>query len=214
MSPIVTTLIARIWPVLHAADAADSVFWSDEEITGYFKEALKRLAQRFGMFVARDTTSITFVQGTAVYNQPARHLSTLHVAVEGRPLVASSTSEMESRDSQYETRQVAVGKRIRDWYEDKLSGLNKLGFRPVPNAAIAGLSPEVIFHQFPCSLDAAHTEVAIDAPAVVGDFLWARVIAEAYGKEGDMQMPEVAQSARAFADLYEGLFSHYWGMAQ
>ncbi len=213
MSLNITTLIQNLWPFLHASNAADAVFWPDSELTRYFAESLKRLAQRIGIFVARDTTSITFVAGTAIYDAPARHLSTLHVASEGRPLTASSTKELEARDSLFQTRQVAATKHIRDWYSDKIV-TNKIGFTPVPSAALAGLHPEVIFHQFPCNLDSAHTDVAIDAPVVCGDYLEFCVIAEAYGKEGDLQMPEVAQSAKAFADLFEATFKHYWGMSQ
>lgn len=213
MSLDLTTLITRTWPALHAANAADSVFWSDAELTRYYAEHLKRLAQKSGMFVERDTLSITFATGVALYDCPTRHLSTLHVAVENRPLVASSTKEAELRDSQFQTRQVATGGRVRDWYEDK-AGANRIGFRPVPSAAFVGLHPEILYHRFPCNLDIAHTSVTIDAPAVVGDYLWAVVVAEAYGREGDCQMPEVAESCKALGELIEAVCDHYWGGSQ
>lgn len=213
MSLNVVTLIGHCWPLLHATSASDAVFFTDGELTRSFAEHLKRLAQNFGVFVIRDVVSVILVQGTPTYNAPPRHLSTLHVAVDDLPLVASSTAELELLSETYRVTEVAVDKSIRRFYEDKI-GVNKIGFQPVPNAALAGEMAEVIFHQFPCSIDEAHTDVVIDAPAVFGDYLEARVIGDAYARESDLQLPEVAQACKQLAALYEAAFSQYWSSAQ
>ncbi len=213
MSLNVQTLISNCWPFLHATSASDAVFFTDAELTRSFADHLKRLAQNFGVFIVRDAVTVSLTQGQAVYDAPPRHLSTLHVAVGGKPLVAGSTAELELLSETYRTTEVVTGKTIRRFYEDK-SGFNQIGFQPVPNAALAGEIAEVIFHRYPCNLDEQHTDVAIDAPKVVGDYLEAKVIGDEYSHESDLQMPEVAQVCKQLAALYEATWSQYFGSSQ
>jgi hypothetical protein len=210
----VSTLIANLLPGLHSDSLANLVAWTDEELTRIIADALKRLAQEYGVFVIRDIT-IVLVQGTAVYGAPTRHVSTLHIAIleSGRPLIPSSTKEMELKSSSFATTQAAVATPIRYSYSDK-SGANKIGLVPVPGALDAGKHLDVIFHQFPCNLDAAHTDVDIRAPKFVGDWAEAVATSEAYGKESDFQMPETAQSCKTLAMLYEQVIGQLYGVAQ
>lgn len=207
-------LIQNCWPQLHAVGESDAVAWTDAELTRLFADALKRLAQEFGVFIVR-SAEIVLVQGTAVYNAPTRHVSTLHVAIleSGRPLIPSSTKEMEARSGSFQTTQATADTPIRYWYSDK-QGANKIGLVPVPGAADAGTHLEVIYHIYPCNLDAAHTDVDIRAPKFIGDWAESVVMSESYGKESDFQMPESAQSYRQLSQLYEQILSSLWGGAQ
>lgn len=210
----VTTLISNCLPGLHASSAADLIAWTDAKLTIRFADALKRLAQDFGVFVVRDV-AIVLVQGTAVYSAPARHISTLHIAIleSGRPLIPSSTKEMELKSGTFATTQAAAATPIRYWYSDK-SGVNKIGLVPVPGVADVGNHLDIIYHRYQCDLDAAHTVVDIQAPKFVGDWAEAVVNSECYGEESDLQIPESAQSYKQWAMLYEQVMSSLWGGAQ
>jgi hypothetical protein len=205
----VNTLISNLLGPLHSDTTGHLVFWSDGELTRFFDEAAKRHAKLAGVFVVRDTTSITLVQGTAVYDTPARHVATLHVALDGVPLIASSSSELELLDDAYKTTQGTPAY----WYEDK-EGANKIGFYPVPDATAAGKHPELIIHQLQADLDETHSNATISAPAVTGDYLEAVVLGEAYGKESDARMPETSAGMKQLAKLYEQLYADLYGAYQ
>lgn len=209
MSVSVNALITNLLGPLHSDSTANLVWWTDPELTRFFDEAVKRLARNFGVFVARDTTTITLVQGTAVYDAPARHISTLYVALDGAPLIAASSSELELLDDAYKTTQGTP----QYWYNDK-EGANRIGFYPVPNAAAAGKHPELIICQFPAELDEAHSNTTIPVPAFEGDYLEAVVLGEAYGKESDARLPETSAAMKQLAKLYEQIFVDLYGEAQ
>lgn len=210
----VTTLISSLWPPLHATDQSNVVFVTDEELTATIADQLKELARNFGVFVVRDIAT-ALVQGTASYPAPVRHVSTLAVSIleTGRPLVASSTKEMENWDRAYESTQAAAATPVRWWYSDKV-GVNRIGIARVPGILDAGQHLEVIYHQYQCDLDPAHTVVDIRAPKFVGDYIEVTALAEMYGKESDFQMPESAQSYKQLGMLYEQIFQSWWGTAQ
>lgn len=213
MSVSILTTIANCWPYLHAVSAADVVFTSDAELTRIIADRLKALAERFGIFVARDTTSITLVAGTALYQTPPDHLDTIHVAINGVPLIASSTRELEAGDDAFQTTQSSATNPIQFWYEDEV-GANTIGFAPVPSALDVGKVIEVIFHTYQCDLDEAHTNVTIDAPLFVGDLLEFTAVAESYQAESDFQMPEVSQAALQLVAVYEQAIGGLWGPSQ
>jgi len=208
----VETLIGDLWPIFHATSGSDVVFTSDAELTDFFADWLKRFAENYGAFVTRDTDSIVFVSGTGIYTTPTLHLDTMQVTY-GKPLNASSTHELECLDDAYQTAAATTQAPVSRWYADK-NGPNVIGFYPVPALADAGNSPEVIYHGYPCNLDEAHESTAINTPAAVGDYLEFKVIAEAYLKESDFEMPEVGGTCNGIASLYEQIFGAYWGRAQ
>jgi hypothetical protein len=182
---------------------------TDNELNRVLSDELDDLAMHFGIFVERDAAFITLVDGQAMYDLPPRHLSTLHVALDSLPLVADSRESLERRDSSYETRAATLDRPTRRFYEDK-SGFNRIGFHPVPSTASgAGELVEVIFHRYACGIDNSVT-----APAFIGDLLEILAVKEAYAKESDLGMPEVAKSLTGFAGIYEGLLKEYWQMAQ
>ena len=208
----IASLTTNLLPLLHSDSVANLVWWTQNQLTRWTSDALKRLAQNFGLFVIRDTTSILLIQSEPLYDAPPRHLSTLHVAVNNRPLKASSTHELEMRDVNYRTTEAAVDQHVRRWYSDKV-GANTIGFQPVPGIEDDGENAEVIFHQYPC-FEENDVNVAIEAPAFVGDYLEAVVLGEARACESDAQMVETAQAAKSIASLYESIFTQYWKGAQ
>jgi hypothetical protein len=214
MSVDVTTVISNLWPLLHATSNADVVSTSDAELTRLISDELRKVSRTYGCFIARDTTSIIFVSGTPIYNAPPDHLSTLHIAYNGKPLTPTTTFELEALDPNYLTTAANGSKGpVQNWYSDK-NGPNLIGFYPVPAAADVGLSPEVIYHIMPCGIDEAHTQTIINAPAFFGDYLEIKAMADSYRKESDLQMPEVAKTLDQLAALYEEIMKSLWGMSQ
>lgn len=204
MNVDVDTILDDLLAPLHASAPAELVFWSTDELLALLDESIKRFAKE-GAFVAPNT--ITLSAGTAVYDTPPRHLSTLHVSHANKPLKPSSTQELELRDPHF-----AVTPGIpKYWYADK-GGMNRVGLYPVPDAtavALAG-SIQVIHHAYPLAPDGLVT-AAITVPRVVADMFEAEVIAEAYAKEGDSQCPEIAASEREIVRLYNSAMGVLWG---
>lgn len=212
MALIVTQMINNLLPLLHAPALNQLIWWTDAELTRWVADALKRHAMTDGTFVLRHTQSL--FAGQADYAAPPRHLDTIHVAVNGQPLVASSTTELEALDDAFRTTLETTGRLTSRWYADRI-GANRIGVYPVPAVGLSdGGDLEIIYHGFPCNLDEAHTDTRIEIPDGVGEMIELAVLGEAYACESDAEMPEVAQSARSVAGLIEQVVHTYWGRAQ
>ncbi len=205
----VNNLISDLLAPLHSDSTANLVWWTDAELSRFFDEALKSHARRHGVFVKRSVTAIALVQGTAIYDAPTRHIDTLHVALAGVALIASSTSELELLDDAFKTTQGTP----QYWYSDR-EGQNKIGFYPVPDALSAGLLPEIIYHSYEPELDEAHANTAVNVPAPIGDMLEAMVLSAAYSKEGDAALPECSENLKQLIALYDQIVVNLWGVAQ
>lgn len=72
-------ILAELYPHLNASGSGDLVYWTEAELYEWADEAAKRLARKFGGFVVRDGTAL--VASQAIYNQPARHISTIHASI-------------------------------------------------------------------------------------------------------------------------------------
>lgn len=204
-----TTLRTNIYRYLHATSESDAIIATDGELDRVLSDELSDLAMHYGLFVERDSTFITLIAGQAMYALPPRHLSTLHVALASRPLVASSREELEKRDTGYASTAATTAAPVRRFYEDK-SGFNMIGFHPVPSVASgAGSQVEVVFHRFPCEISDNVT-----APAFIGDLLEVLTTREVYMKESDLAMPEVAKSLEGLAGIYEAVIKELWQTAQ
>ncbi len=204
-----STLRSRIYGYLHGNNQSDALIATDDELDRILGDELSDLAMHYGLFIERDTTYITPVAGTAVYNLPPRHLSTLHVSLDNLPLIADSREDLERRDTAYQTTAATAARPVRRFYEDK-HGFNQIGFHPVPSALSGvGETVEVIFHRYPCEIDDN-----VVAPLFIGDLLEILVTRELYQKESDLGMPEVAKSLEGLAGIYEGIMQSYWATAQ
>jgi hypothetical protein len=197
----VTFDAAALYSALNATSAADLLFWTPAELEQYADEAAEALGRAAGVFVERDTATVT-AAGTPHYATPGRHLSTLHVSLAGRSLRPVSVDELEAKDSAWRT---ASGT-ISHWARDA-AGLGTITLYRVPDLAAA---LAVVYHSYPDVSAGA----PIDAPAVLGDYLYFSAIEAARGREGQAAMPEVAQAAGRHAEVYRDLFQRYFGGAQ
>ena len=197
-----TAVIDNLLPSLHAAVRADLSPWSEGDLVQWMDEGLKRLARLVALFVVRDTGTST-AAGVATYALPANHVATLHVSVNGVTLRSGNMAELEARDPAFRT---MAG--IPDhWYED-LIGLATLGLTPVPNTA---QTIGTVYASWPDALDVAKTQTMVSAPSPLKGYLAMQVLAEAYGREGDMEMPDVAQHCKARMRMYEQIWLTGYG---
>jgi hypothetical protein len=185
---------------LHAESRSDLVFWTESQLYQWLDETVKRLSAIACLFVGRSITLT--VEGQAGYTQPPQHVSTLHVSLDTEALKPASTLELEAKDPGYQTTQGTP----ENWYEDLL-GLGSLALCPVPDTSDVNLPR--IYEGWPDKLEAGQT--MLSAPAPMKGYLGMALLAEAYGIEGEMEMPEVAAHCRGRLELYHALFQQYYG---
>jgi hypothetical protein len=198
-------ILAELYPKLNATDATDLVYWTDAELYQWADEAAKRLARKFGVFVERDA-STTIVLGTAIYNLPARHISTIHASIAGAALYPNNVQELEALDSDWVRTAGAT-----DSFLNDNEGTATIRVYPTPDATITG-SLALIFHRFPVTIAAGTFELVV--PLALQEYFTWLMLAEARRKESDASMPEVADHFAARVDLMESVIRSYWGDSQ
>lgn len=203
-----TELRNNLYAPLHAVSEADLVFTDNSQIDSLLEDRLSDLAMEHQIFVQRDNTSITLVSGQALYSLPSRHLATAYVALNNRPLVASSRTILERQDVNYTTTQATVQKPVGWWYQDRQPA-NTIGIYPTPAVADAGSKLDIIYFEYLCDLSGT-----INLPKIIGDMLEQLVMADLYSRESDLMMPEVAQSGRAMYGLMSPQLETLRGKAQ
>jgi len=198
-----TQVITELLPALHADSLGTLYFWTEAELLQWLDEALKKLARKTMIFVERSIATATAAD-TATYPLPPRHLATLHVTYDSSSLQPATQVELEARDEEYATTPGAPD----HWYEDKL-GLATIGVTPVPEEE----KPlPIIYSVFPPTLDASQfSTLFVQAPAPLKGYLAMAALAKAYGREGESEMPDLAQHCAARLQLYEAICEQYYG---
>lgn len=196
-----TAVVDGLLPSLHSDSRAHLTFWSETDLIRWMDEGLKRLARVCGVFVERDT-SLTTSNGVGLYALPERQDATLHVSFDTTPLRPAAMIELEMRDSSFQT---ATGTPDH-WYEDG-QGWN-VGVTPVPTSAKA---LPIIMTCWPQELDIARKNTLVQAPAPLSGYLAMYVLSKAYGREGESEMPDLAQHCAARCQMYEQIFQKYYG---
>lgn len=197
-----TAVITDLLPSLHADSVAHLTWWSQSDVIQWMDEACKKLTRAAQLFVERDT-SIETAAGTPTYSLPSRHFATLHTSLGNSSLRPAAAIELEARDPGWQTTPGTPD----HWYEDKL-GTSTIGLAPVPTAAAV---VPVICAMFPPDLDVAQLNTLLQAPAPLAGYLFYSVLAGAYGREGESEMPDLAAHARARVAMYEQICQQYWG---
>jgi hypothetical protein len=200
-----TQVIDEILPSLHASTRGDlAPEWSEGDLIEWMDEAVQRLAAIACVFVGRSTALLT-APATATYPLPSDHLSTLHVTYKTTSLRGASHLQLEGRDANYRT---AEGTPL-NWYEDLL-GLATIALAPVPNDAQA---LPLVYQGLPPTLDAGKQNTLLAAPSPIKGYLAMAILAGAYGREGELEMPDIADHCRGRLKLYEQSLTSYYGKA-
>jgi hypothetical protein len=198
-----TQVIDELLPSLHAGSRADLTFWTEGDLIQWLDEALKRLARVACVFVGR-TASILTVAGQAAYSLPQRHISTLHVSHLDTAIRPAGTMELEAQNPAYQTAQGTPAY----WYED-LQGNAVFCLAPVPDTSDEPLP--MIYEGWPDALDAGKQQTMVAAPPPLKGYLAMCVLAAAYGREGEMEMPDVAAHCKERVAMYDQIFQSYYG---
>jgi hypothetical protein len=201
-----TQVITNVLPALHAASTGDLYFWQQSDLIEYMDEALKRLARLAGVFVQRSTSAVSAV-GIPTYPLPTNEVAILHQSYLTTPLRPAGMIELESRDPNYRTTPGTPD----HWYADQL-GDYTIGFAPVPNHA--GDSMPLIYTALAPDLDVAQVNTLVTAPVPLMGYLTMCILAEAYGREGEAEMPDLAEHCRGRIDMYESMMTEYYGQGE
>jgi len=186
---------------LHVESRDDLEFWSESDLLEWIDECLKRLARMCMVFVGRDTTILT-VDGQAAYTLPERYISTLHVSHVTNPLRPGNMAELEARDTDFRTTEGTPS----HWYQDLL-GISSFAVTPVPDTSDQALP--LIYEGWPVAVTVGQTLVA--APPPLKGYLAMYVLSQAYGKESESEMPDLAKHCWARVLMYEEVFTSYYG---
>lgn len=200
-------LLADLYPALNAGAAGELVWWTEAELYEHADEAAKELARGYGVFVERDD-STGVLAGTAVYELPARHLSTIHAALSGRALCPLTVQELEALDALWPETDATADEPVSGFLGDS-DGTERIRLYGIPDAT-GTLS--LVFHRFPAAVNSGNYLLAAP-PCLAPYFAW-RVLAAARRKDSKARMPEVAEHFAARAELVEQVIEQYWGTAQ
>jgi len=199
-----------IYSTLNASGAADLVWWTDAELYAWLDEAAKKLARESGSFIIRDTT-IVLVAGTATYDLPLRHVSTIHATAAGRMMTSTNGQELEALDASYLSTQATPADPKPKRYLHDLDGIDKIRVYPSPGTGIIG-PLALIMHRFPAEIAQGASLVALPGP--LREYFVFYALGEARSKESKGAMPEVGAFFRELASLVEQAAIDYYGGAQ
>lgn len=198
-----TQVIDNILPDLHAASRAELTFWDPAELIRYMDEAVKRLSRTAGVFVGRNTDTVT-VAGQAAYPLPVSHIATLHVSLGATSIRPANMLELEARNPSFQTDQGTPD----SWYEDLLGGAS-VALAPIPDTS--AVTVPLVYGGFPPELDGGAQNTFLSAPSPLKGYLAMCVLAEAYGQEGEMEAQDIAEHCRGRIGMYEQIFQGYYG---
>ena len=199
-------VIPRLLPTLGASSQGDLTWCLVDEFYQWADEYAKRLARHCGVFVERDSTTVTS-SGTATYNTPARFLDAIQASIYDSGtgnysrLRPSSIGELYALDATWPTTTGVVQR-----YSVN-EGTITLYRIPQVTGALA-----VIFHQFPPTISSGGSTVAVASP--VGDYFVYGMLAEARRKQGEGAMPEMAAHFDQRVAMYEKILCAYFGGGQ
>lgn len=198
-----TAVIAELLPVLHTDTTANLYWWTQNDLIQWMDEALKRLARKAGVFIQRSTSTVS-AAGVPAYPLPVGCVAVLHQSYLTTPLRAAGTMELESRDPDYQTTPGTPD----HWYADQI-GDYTIGFSPVP--VTAGDLMPIIYTALSPDLDVAQVNVLVTAPVPLKGYLAMSVLGEAYGREGEMEMQDLAAHCKSRVAMYEAMMAEYYG---
>jgi hypothetical protein len=196
-------------PRLGARAYNDIASWlTPTDIYSYFDEAAKRLAERCGIFVERDT-SIVLTPGIGQYNLVARSLSTLHVSISGARLRPVSAAELDALDPLWPDAVAPAGEQPTRYSLD----VGPLGtITTYPRPGLAGAIVATINHVYP--LPVVQDSTVIPIPAPVADYFLYFALMRARSKQSEQEMPEAVALAEARLTLYEQVLRGYYGVGR
>lgn len=201
-------MLACLYPRLHAASAADLVWWTEADLRQWANDALQALARGSLLFVRRDSGTVT-VQGQRAYGLPTRHLATLHVTYDDRPLGPTDYALLDALNAAADAAACLTGEFPTRWYEDNLGLHASIGVYPSPFEVEV---LEILFSQQPELLLSTASTVPI--PRCMEAFIADAVLGEAWDHDSDFSMPELAAHFRSKREMYLDVYRQYWGHGQ
>lgn len=186
---------------LNCAQVSELTPWTEAELYAYAEEALHDIGGKF-LLIAEYDASTNLVPGQGTYPLDPLHIATIYAAADGETLQPTTVAEMEALDDAW---QAAANNTPTRWIGNVL-GLAKLAVYPPP--AVPGFLG-LLFQKHPPDLTPQVPSVMMPAP--VGDYLSMRLLEHARLRQGEMEMPDVAQALEGLAAVYEQALEAYYG---
>ncbi len=196
-----STLIPWVCASLNCTTPDQLDPWTLTELYDYAQEKLRSAARSYFLFVQMDASTV-LAASQGFYPLPASHVSTVFMAVNGVMIRATTVSELEALDDNWEEATPATPTR---WTENAL-GLIMIRLYPAPAAAGA---LTLVYQQEAPNLTAAAPVVTM--PAIMGDYLALRTLEQARMRQGDAQMLDCSKALGDVATLLEQAMADYWG---
>lgn len=200
-----TLVLNDLLPALHGEDYSSLAFWNEGDLYAFADTVAQRLARSLGGFVERDAAT-SVVVGDATYDVPARHVETLHLSVSTRALRPSNVAELEALDDDWTA---TAGTSSDPWPSRWVMEPGRETHRlyPVPYTGVSG-AVAVVMCRLPVTVTSAAPTVRM--PRVFRAWWRLRVLEAAREKEGEGQMPEVAEWCGQVAGLLEQSARELW----
>lgn len=190
---------------------ASGAYATDAELFQFADDAAKLLAYRVGVLMSLDS-SVTITAGVSVYNLQGNHVFTVYAWVAPLPNVGGSVQLLRATPVNNlfaldDTWASSSGEATR--YSLDAGSVGTITLYPTPvNSGILNQ----ICQEYPATV--SYSNLFIDLPYVLQDYLTYSILAAARGKESDQAMPEMAAHFKERTKLYEQVCESLYGPGQ
>jgi hypothetical protein len=187
-------------PDLRAGTMADLTWWTEAELYRYANNQLQELARALPCWVKLATFSTSF-NDVATYALPARTVDVLGVYLDGRRLDPMTADELDAERGAW---RAAGGETPRRYTLDLTN--SQIILSEIPGAAYSVI---VIYTESPAEISSGAAIVA--GPAALADLVQLATIQQAYTRQSESAMPDVASAANLLRELVMAGFGAYYG---
>jgi hypothetical protein len=185
-------------PDLRSDTMANLTWWGESELYRYANNQLQELGKAIPIWTR--ITDFTTVALTTTYPLPARTVDVLGVYLDGRRIDPLTADELDANDSTWRRR---GGEKPRRYTLDLAN--SQITLTDIPDAAYQVI---LIYTETPAEIAAGSATVA--GPATLPDLTQLATIQQAYQRQSEASMPDVAAAANVLRELYQAGFSAYY----
>jgi hypothetical protein len=182
-------------PLLHVQNVGDLEFWTPEEVYRELDDAMLALCRS-----ARVSVVDLSIAAGGTITLPARVLSVMHVAWNGKALRPAPVREIEALAGGAWRSTTGTP----DRWVNEFDGVRVVRLYPAPSSGTV----QVLAHVAPDSLEIGET---LDMPLWVGDAIAAGAWGKLLARESDSAMPEVAARCRDHLKIYQQAAAGLYG---
>lgn len=185
-------------PDLRSDTMGNLTWWTEAELYRYANNQLQELGRAIPCWTL--VTSLSTVALTATYNLPARTVDVLGVYLDGRRLDPVTADELDAGEASW---RASGGDTPRRYTLDLANA--QITLIGIPSAVHQVI---LIYTETPAEIALGFSTVA--GPAVLPDLTQLAVLQQAYTRQSESAMPDVAAAANILRELFQAGFSAYY----